>query len=164
MTVEYWMRQVYLKVTAMLVFLAPCVDAADPVWPKLTERLKGLFSTEMQQISESMGTLTTAIATGDHESVKYIGISIRDSFVLKKSLTEQDKEDLMSALPPEFLELDQRFHQYADKLANAAESKDSELQEFYLSRMVAACVNCHRQFAHDVFPGFDNDGEDKHLH
>lgn len=108
----------------------------------------------MQQISDAMGPLTTAIATGDHDMAQHLGIAIRDSFILKKSLTPQDKQDLLGAVPAEFVEIDREFHRLANKLAGAAAKKDSELQEVYLSKMVASCIACHRQFAQDVFPGF----------
>ena len=137
--------------------------AADSVGPKLTARLKELLTKEMQQVGEATSDLALAISAGDHASVMRLGVAVRDSFILKKSLTAQDKEDLMSAIPPEFVALDRRFHGMAGKLADAAEMKDSELQGFYYSKMLEACVSC-AQVAMDRFPGFGGGHAGKHNH
>ena len=105
-----------------------------------------------------------AISAGDHGSAHQLGIAVRNSFILKTSLTEQDKEDLMRAVPPEFVALDRRFHGIAGKLARAAELKDSELQGFYYSKMLEACVACHAQFASDRFPGLQTSPASGHEH
>jgi len=136
--------------------------AADPVGPNLTPRLKGLLADEMQQVAAATGDLALAITAGDHATVHRLAGAVRDSFILKQSLTEQDKKDLMSAVPPGFVALDRYFHGLAGKLANQAEKKDSELQNFYFSRMLEACTNCHAQFAADRFPGLTESGTEEH--
>ena len=148
------MSRVFGIAFAISLAFQAVAHAADPVGPKLTDRLKKLLVSEMQQVAEATGKLALAIAVGDHATAKQLGIAVRDSFILKKSLTPQDKKDLMSAVSPEFVALDRRFHHLAGKLANAAEMKDIELQGFYYSKMVESCVACHTQFAHDRFPGF----------
>ena len=140
------------------------VYAADPVGPNLTPRLKELLTKEMQQVAQAAASLALAISAGDHGSVNQFGVAVRDSFILKKSLTQQDKEDLMRAVPPEFVALDGRFHDIAGKLAHAAELKDSELQGFYYSKMLEACVACHAQFASDRFPGLQTRPASVHDH
>ena len=98
-----------------------------------------------------------SIAAGEHHRVMSTGRAIRDSFIMKQSLTSQDKQTLMSVLPPEFVRLDRRFHGQAGKLAHAAESRDSELQLFYFNSMLESCVACHSRFASDTFPGLSED-------
>jgi hypothetical protein len=128
-------------------------NAADPVGPKLTPRLKSLLADEMQQVAEATGDLALAIAAGDHATVNRLAGAVRDSFILKQSLTEQDKKDLMSAVPVGFVTLDRNFHGLAGKLAGQADRQNTELQNFYFSRMLEACTSCHAQFATDRFPG-----------
>ena len=128
--------------------------AGDPVGPKLTERLKELLATEMAQVGEATSVLAHAIATGDHDTVKDLGVKVRDSFILKQSLTPEDKKDLVAAVPKAFLMLDKRFHGMAGKMAQAAEAKDTELELFYYGQMLEACMQCHAQFASDRFTGF----------
>ena len=148
------MRRVVRLAVAAFLALQTGAYAADPVGPELTARLKELLTKEMQQVGQATSDLALAISAGDHASVMRLGVAVRDSFILKKSLTAQDKKDLMSAVPPEFIALDRRFHAMAGKLADAAEIMDSELQGFYYSKMLEACISCHAQFAVDRFPGF----------
>ncbi len=133
--------------------------AAEPVGPKLTPRLKELLATEMQQVSQATADLSVAIAAGERAHVKELGTKIRDSFILKQSLTDQDKQDLKGAVPAEFIALDRKFHGAAGKLAHAAEVGDDELVVFYYGRMVEACVTCHAHFAADRFSGFSSAAE-----
>ncbi len=130
--------------------------ADDPVGPKLTPRLKELLTSEMQQVAKATSELALAIANGDHQRVAELGAKIRDSFILKQSLTSQDKKDLMGAVPMTFIALDRRFHGLAGKMASAAQNGDTELQTYYYGRMLEACTQCHVQFAADRFVGFAN--------
>jgi hypothetical protein len=93
-----------------------------------------------------------------------LGVAVHDSFILKQSLTGQDKKDLMSAVPPAFVALDRHFHAVAGKLAHASEAKDSQLQGFYFSEMLRGCVTCHAEFASDRFPGLGHEGDSKDNH
>jgi hypothetical protein len=161
---ELRMRRLIGVALAVSIVLQSGVYAANPAGPKLTARLKELLVKEMQQVAQATAELALAIAAGEHASANQLGIAVRDSFILKKSLTAQDKKDLMSAAPPEFLALDGRFHDMAGKLAHAAEMKDSELQVFYYSKMVETCVACHAQFASDRFPGLDKGHAGGHEH
>lgn len=151
----------YLAAAFALSF-ALHAGAADPVGPKLTPKLKALITDEMGQVAQATAELAPAIAAGDHLRAARLGAAIRDSFILKRSLTEQDKKDLTSAVPPEFVALDRRFHGMAGKLAHAAEQEDSELQGFYYSKMLESCVSCHSKFASDRFPGLAQDGAHGH--
>jgi len=158
------MRSILGTTLATFIVLQAGAEAADPVGTKLTPKLKELLANEMQQVDEATAELTRAIAGGDHARVMKLGVAIRDSFILKRSLTEQDKKDLMSVVPPEFVALDGYFHGTAGKLAHAAEIKDSELQGFYFYRMLETCVTCHTRFASDRFPGLGEEHADRHEH
>jgi hypothetical protein len=138
------------------------LSGAEPVGPNLTPRLKELLAEEMRQVAQATGDMALAIASGDHENVRRLAAAVRDSFILKQSLTEQDKKDLMNAVPAEFVALDRYFHGLAGKLAMQAEAKDSELQNFYFSRMLETCTECHAQFATDRFSGFADKRAEAH--
>ncbi len=147
------MKRTTWLIVALAVLLQTGAVAADPVGPKLTARLKQLLTREMQQVAGATAKLALSIVMGDHDRAHELGVAVRDSFILKKSLTAQDKKDLKGAVPRGFLALDKRFHGLAGKLAQAAKKKDSEGQGFYFSEMMKTCVACHSLYATDRFPG-----------
>ena len=149
---------------ATLIGIQSTAFGGEPVGPKLTPRLKNLLANEMQQVGQATADLALAIAGGDHHTAKELGVAVHDSFILKQSLTDQDKKDLMGAVPSAFVALDRRFHALAGKLAHAAEAKDSELQHFYFSEMLRSCVTCHTEFASDRFPGLEHEEANKDNH
>ena len=155
------MKQLFIIVLSGLI-LSTGLSGAEPVGPKLTPRLKELLADEMRQVADATGDIALAIAAGDHENARRLAAAVRDSFILKQSLTEQDKKDLMSAVPAEFVLMDKHFHGLAGKLVQQAEMQDSELQGYYFSEMLEACVACHTQFATDRFPGLGEKQADKH--
>ncbi len=129
-------------------------NAAEPIAPKLTPKLRTLFAQEMTAVLQASQQIVTALAAGDHPTVAKHAQAIHDSFILDKKLTARDRHDLEAALPPTFLELDGAFHQLAAKLAESARHRDGELQTYYFSRMLEFCQACHSQYATDKFPGF----------
>ena len=153
-------------IVALLIFTGfqSAVFAAEPVGPRLTERLRLLLTDEMQQVARATGELAVAIAVGDHASTERLSMAVLDSFILKQSLTAQDKQDFMAAVPPDFISLDGRFHAMAGKLAHAAETQDSELQAFYFAQMLESCVSCHTRFAANRFPGLAEDAATALVH
>lgn len=154
---------------AAAVFLAgitqPAVAAEpQPIGPKLTPRLKQMLSEEMLSVKQSAKMILDGLIVGDHSMVATQAQQIHDSFILARSLTEQDKKDLMKAASPEFLQRDGDFHQTAGKLADAAMHKDYELQRFYYARLVESCQGCHSQHATDRFPAFSGAQPEGHSH
>lgn len=100
-------------VVLLIVNLAGTMPAlADnaAVGPKLTSKLMQLLKSEMTQIAASTSAITTALATGDHAAVAKEATRIANGFILKESLTQQDKKDLKIAVPTAFLKLDATFH------------------------------------------------------
>jgi hypothetical protein len=137
---------------APLPFVEARAETLEPVGPKLTPRLKELLQKEMVEMLESATAITTALVTGDHDSVADNASRIFNGFIMKRSLTEKDKADLKRAVPPAFLQLDAAFHRTAEKLIAAAKSKDSQLEAFYFSKMLEMCMSCHTRYAFDRFP------------
>lgn len=128
-------------------------NAAEPVGPKLTPRLKDLITEEMQLINGASAEVFQAIVAGDHATVAELGQKIHGSFIIKQALTDQDKADLKAAVPPEFLALDAEFHSTAARLAEAGDAKDVAQEQALFAQMTETCVACHGTYASDRFPG-----------
>jgi mono/diheme cytochrome c family protein len=130
-------------------------SAAEPVTPELTPKLDRLLRQEMQAIDRAMGTIFSAIVTGDHTTVADKAERIHASFILKQNLTPADKRDLKAAVPKAFLKLDQAFHRDAAELAEAARAGDARRELAVFQKMGRACVTCHSRYVTDRFPGLE---------
>ncbi len=93
-----------------------------------------------------------ALVIGDHATVAERAQQIHDSFILQQSLSEQDRQDLMAAVPPEFVERDRALHETSAELAEAARAGEVERAVTTFTRLTEACVACHGRFATDRFP------------
>jgi hypothetical protein len=146
-------RRDWIAGLSLAALAAASVQAAEPVGPKLTPKLRDLLRQEMAEVLVASQDILGALATGDHATVAERAQQIHDSFILQQSLTEQDRQDLMTAVPPEFVELDRAFHETSAELASAARAEDVEQELSAFSQMAEACVACHGRFASDRFPG-----------
>jgi cytochrome c553 len=127
--------------------------ATEPVTPKLTDKLSRLLQQEMRAVQGGMTTIHSAMVMGKHESVAENAQQIHDSFILQQKLTEQDRKDLMSAVPKGFIKLDKEFHKLAAALAEAGRNKDTKEQHRLFSKMTGNCIQCHGKYVSDRFPG-----------
>lgn len=127
--------------------------ATEPVIPKLTDKLRQLLQEEMRAVQGGMTSIHSAIVMGQHESVAENAQQIHDSFILQQKLTEQDRKDLMSAVPKGFIKLDKEFHKLAASLAEASRDKDTKEQHKLFSKMTGNCIQCHSKYVSDRFPG-----------
>ncbi len=118
----------------------------------LSPELRTLLRQEMLALRDGMSGLAVEISQGGWQSVAEIAAKMRDSYILKKSLTAGHKKELAAKLPPGFAPLDRRFHETAGKLVHAARKRDAELSVFYQTRLLEACVRCHADFAPARFP------------
>jgi hypothetical protein len=137
---------------AFLTGTAASAQEAEPVTPKLTPKLRQLLQQEMQAVLGASQEILDALVIGDHTVVADRARQIYDSFILEQSLTEQDRQDLMAAVPTEFVQLDRSFHEQAAHLAEAARAEDHVLQARTFGELVESCVACHSRFATDIFP------------
>lgn len=143
----------YVGLTLVAVGLSLNTLAADPVTPKLTDRLSQLLQQEMRSIQSAMASIHISMVTGEHERVETKAQQIHDSFIMKQALTEQDKKDLMSAVPEGFVKLDKDFHRLAAGLAEAAKDRDTQKQYELYNEMTGSCIACHSRYVSDRFDG-----------
>lgn len=141
---------------AILVGLAHGLPAAGqearPVSPDLTPKLRDLLRQEMLAIEQASKDVLSALIAGDDARVAELAQKIHDSFILQQSMTPEDKQDLMAAVPKEFVARDRAFHALSADLAQAGRDGDREAQQTAFSRMIEACTGCHARYATDRFP------------
>ena len=130
----------------------------------LSPGLRNLLSEEMRALQDGMKSIIPAYVSGNWSEIETTAEKMKNSYILKQSLTESQVEELHSALPPEFIEKDQRFHYLAGMLAHAAKSEKPELINFYFSEMNESCVSCHTVFATHTFKALRPAEKDGHSH
>ncbi|PPK50378.1 cytochrome c [Marinobacter persicus] len=133
--------------------------AAEPVTPKLTDKLSRLLQEEMRSVQTAMGTIHSGMVMGQHEAVATNAQKIHDSFILQQKLTDQDRKDLMSAVPKGFIKLDKEFHKLAASLAEAGKNQNTAEQREIFDKMTGNCIQCHSQYVSDRFPGVNTLGK-----
>lgn len=141
------------------IVLSATTLAAEPVTPKLTEKLDRLLREEMRSIQSAMAQIHSSMVMGQHEDVARNAQQIHDSFILKQSLTDQDRKDLMSAVPKGFVELDKEFHELAASLAEAGRNEETKEQRKLFNKMTGNCIQCHSKYVSDRFPGLKSSGD-----
>ncbi|MBQ0730911.1 MAG: cytochrome c [Oleispira antarctica] len=120
----------------------------------LSTEVRGLLKKEMLAVERAMKDIISANAAGNTQAIASIAKQVKDSFILKQSLTKHQKHELHSKLPEDFIRQDQEFHYMAGMLAHAAEMKKPELINFYYSKLFEACSSCHKAYAQHRFPQF----------
>ncbi len=128
----------------------------------LPDDLRELLSAEMRAIQKGMEELVSAVASGAWSEIKRIAGSIEASYIMKQKLSNAQMEQLHHTLPPGFQALDRAFHETAGRLARAAERRDGQLANFYFYKLNESCVQCHRTYARERFPGFEPDSKGHH--
>lgn len=125
---------------------------ANPVSPDLTPKLRELLRQEMLSIEQASKDILSALIAGDDAGVAELAQQIHDSFILQQSMTPEDKQDLMAAVPEDFVTRDRAFHQLSADLAQAGRDGDRDAQHAEFGRMIEACTACHALYATDRFP------------
>ncbi len=127
----------------------------------LSPELRSLLSQEMTALQKGAMSLVPALASGNWDEIEKISKKIKNSYILKQKLTKEQAKELHSKLPPAFIELDKSFHKDAGMLMHVAEKRNAELVNFYFSKMINACVNCHSKFATHRFPALKIENSDE---
>ena len=131
---------------------------------QISNDLKVVLNQEMNGIEEGMMKIIPAIAAGDWETIAHIAQKIKNSFILKQKLTQEQIEELHHSLPAEFIEMDHGFHATAGKLAHAAHQHDVELVNFYFYKLHSQCTKCHSKYASERFSNFKKNQHEKGEH
>ncbi len=159
-----------------LVFLMPTMSCAEnkhhleekenvAVVKTLSPELRDLLSQEMKSLQTGMMSIIPAYVSGNWGEIQSIAGKMKNSYILKQSLTENQKKELHSSLPHDFIKKDQRFHYLAGMLEHVAQNKKPELINFYFSEMNEACLDCHISFAKHKFPALTvKEQKDGHGH
>ena len=129
----------------------------------LSSGLRELLKKEMLALEKGMLAIFPAYVSGDFHKVETIAFDMKNSFILKQNITDEQKHELHTKLPSSFVELDQKFHYLSGMLEHVAERKKPELIGFYFSGLSDACMSCHSQYATHKFPAFISKKE-KHEH
>ncbi|QYX56808.1 cytochrome c [Roseovarius sp. SCSIO 43702] len=139
--------------TLGLAVALPAVgEEMSPVSPDLTPKLRDLLRQEMQSIEQASKDILSALIAGDDARVADLAQQIHDSFILQQSMTPEDKQDLMAAVPENFVARDKAFHRLSADLAQAGRDGDRGAQHAEFGRMIEACTACHARYATDRFP------------
>lgn len=137
---------------------------AEPGEVSLSPALLELLRAEMREIAGGVQVISVSLATGNWDAVQDAATSIRASYIMEKSLSAEQAEELERSLPKPFKLLDAEFHARAEKLAAAAAARDAELAGFHYARLLETCTRCHAAFAATRFPGIAAPAGGGHQH
>jgi len=132
----------------------PAAPGEEPISPKLTPKLRELLRREMVAIQEASQDILLALVAGDEARVAERAQQIHDSFILKRSMTPEDRTHLMTVAPDDFVQRDRAFHGLAAELATAARAGDRSAQHARFGQMIEACAQCHQRYSADRFTDF----------
>lgn len=127
-------------------------EEVKPVSPDLTPKLRDLLRQEMLSVDDASKQILSALIAGEDARVAELAQQIHDSFILAQSMTAEDKQDLMAAVPEDFVTRDRAFHEISHELAEAGRAGDRAGQHEKFGRMINACSACHTLYATDRFP------------
>ena len=154
-------------ILTLLAILTPSVSYAENTKgvEALPSDLRELLSQEMNALQNGMMSIIPAYVSGNWDEIAITAGKMKNSYILKQSLSESQVKQLHSILPHEFIEQDKNFHYLAGMLEHVATNKKSELINFYYSKMVESCVSCHEAFATHKFSALSSKnvkGDHKH--
>ncbi|MDX1650175.1 MAG: hypothetical protein R3263_10010, partial [Myxococcota bacterium] len=135
--------------------------AARPAAPtqRLPAALRTAFLAEMRHLESQLQALASGVARGDWDAVEASADRIRSAFILERDLDAAQRRTLRETLPDDFVALDRRFHERAERVAEAARARDAELAGFYTWQLLDACTGCHARYARHRFPGLVPEAE-----
>lgn len=122
-----------------------------------------LLQEEMRELLLGTQAIAAALPVGDWDGIARTATAMRDSYVLERKLTAEQRSDL-GRLPGPFQALDEAFHLRAGRLAQAAGTADAEAVSYQFSRLLEACTGCHSAYAKAQFPNFHPVAPAEHHH
>lgn len=152
-----WKRSVMTGTLIAVLGSANSLLAQTPDATLATEALspptRALLIKEMQALATAMGRIHRAMVMGEHQTVVTEAKAIHDSFVLAQELSESQRREIKTTLPPAFVSADQDFHELSARLMDAAAQEDARLERLWFDEMTRACLACHQTYAGKRFPG-----------
>lgn len=145
-----------LIIIGMLVVSTTLLAEDLLVTEKLSPATRSVLIEEMQAIAAAMGRIHTAMVTGDHSTVATEAGNIEASFVLKQKLTQEQRHEIHTQLPEQFIAADKAFHELAGDLAENARQESVEGERRAFAAMSESCTACHTRFAAKRFPGLQS--------
>ena len=131
----------------------------------LSPGLRALLIKEMVALQDGMKSIIPAYVSGDMEKISKIAKKMKNSYIIKQNITDDQKHELMTKLPKSFVKSDKKFHEYAGMLEHVAEEKHLDLVGFYYSKLIESCVSCHSEYAGHRFPNLATESShDAHHH
>jgi len=154
------MKKLLLILTCLLSFALAAEPTTDHSQHQhealpLPEDIRPLIRQEMNELKQAMESLVFLVISAQWLDIEKLATSIENTFIMKKTLSKKQMQQLHSVLPPSFKQYDKVFHGYAGKLAAAAKDHNIELVQFYRYKMNEACTSCHAAFANHLFTGFN---------
>ncbi len=131
---------------------------------QLSEGTRALLQQEMQSLLPALEKTVSAYISGDWKAIKQLATQMKNSFILKQKLSMEQKHELHTKLPAQFIDKDKAFHYLAGMLAHVAEEKKVELVSFYLGELQKSCMGCHQAFAPHRFENFRLNSKDLAAH
>lgn len=160
------MKSVKSKVLLVItLWLCAANLKADSGVESLSPDLRNLLAKEMVALEKGMQAIFPAYITGDFEQVAQVAKKIKESFILKQKITDDQKKELVAKLPNSFLKMDKKFHEYAGMLEHVARKNKTELVGFYYAKLTESCIACHSNHAKHRFPKLiEETKENEHHH
>ena len=90
----------------------------------LSQELRDLLTQEMKLLQNGMMSIIPAYVSGNWDEIETIAGKMKNSYILKQKLTENQIKELHSSLPHDFIKKDQRFHYLAGMLEHVAKNKN----------------------------------------
>lgn len=139
---------------------------ADSSVAQLSPATRALLGQEMRALEQGMHQLLSAHIAGDMARVAQLAGQIKGGYIMRKQLSQAQRQELVATLPEDFKQRDQVFHRSAGMLKHVADDGHTELVSFYYLKMMDACIGCHSRYATHRFPALRTapDNADVHHH
>jgi len=121
---------------------------------RLSGHIQKILSAEMNGIQKGMTMLAIAIPAGHWDDIAGTAEKMKESYLMNRKLSHEEREELHHSLPPGFQALDREFHDTAGLLRQAAGAHKRELVTAYFCKLNETCVTCHSLYAAKRFPDF----------
>jgi len=151
-----------LTLISIIIFLTCSVNGDHPEKKETVERtsltlskkLKRILSAEMNSVQHGVTNLSIAIPAGDWNSIAETARNIKDGYILKKKLSDQEMKGFQNSLPEEYMTIDSEYKRLAEDMIYAAKKNDAKAVNLSFYKLNGTCIECHVKYAKKRFPGF----------